>query len=137
MEEIETKMLSPSDILTNYFYVISTMAKFNVDNLEETNAPNPIRAAGATTTAVRKEKKCSKWTVADMTKHQLQFHMSPGLSIKQFYKENLLTGTTNIPEKTFGTHWTKSGLKNLQGENTPFNLAKIALKNHVLRVKEI
>jgi hypothetical protein len=55
MEEIETKMRSPSDILTNYFYVISTMVKFNVDYLEETNAPNPIRAAGATTT-VRKEK---------------------------------------------------------------------------------
>jgi hypothetical protein len=28
-------------------------------------------------------------------------------------------------------------LKNLQGENTPFELAKIALENHVLRVKEI
>jgi hypothetical protein len=112
------------------------MVEFNVDYLEEINAPIPIRAAGATTT-VRKEKKYRKWTVADMTKYQLQFHMSPGLSIKRFYKENLLTGTTDIPEKTFGTHWTKSGLKNLQGGNTPFKLAKIALENHVLRVKEI
>jgi hypothetical protein len=136
MEEIETKMRSPPDILTKYFYVVSTMVKFNVHCLEETDAPNPIRAAGATTT-VRKEKKHSKWTVADMTKCQLQFCMSPGLSIKRFCMENLLTGTTDIPEKTFGTHWTKSGLKNLQGENTPFKLAKIPLENHVLRVKEI
>jgi hypothetical protein len=89
MEEIETKMPSPSDILTDHFCAISTIVKFNVHCLEETNAPNPIRAAGATTT-VRKEKKHSKWTVADMTKRQLQFCMSPGLSIKRFGKEWLI-----------------------------------------------
>jgi hypothetical protein len=54
--EIETKMRSPSDILTNYFHAISNVVKFNVNHLED-DAPNLIRAAGATTTTVMKEKK--------------------------------------------------------------------------------
>jgi hypothetical protein len=95
------------------------------------DALNPIRAGGAT---LIKERKYCKWTTTDMINYQLKYYMSPGVSIKQFAKDSF-SGTTSIPEKTFGTYWKASGLKNLQEANAPFEIAKIALESHVARVK--
>jgi hypothetical protein len=99
-----------------------------VDN----DALNPIQAGGATLT---KGRKYCQYTNTDMMKYQLKYYMCPGVSIAKFLRANL-ESTITIPEKTFGTYWSKSGLKNLQEANTPYEIAKIALENHVARVKK-
>jgi hypothetical protein len=93
-------------------------------------AVNPIRAAGAT---VRNRVQCCKWVAADMIKHQLQFYMLRGMSIKKFYKANLLD--SGIPEKAFGTCWNASGLKALQKLDTPFETAERLIEHHMTSVK--
>jgi hypothetical protein len=95
----------------------------------EDDALHPIQAEGATLIKQRKRCKC---TAADMMNHLLKHRqMSPAASIKQFVKDDLTD--TGIPEKTCGTHWTKS---DLLAEGTPFEFAKLALEKHVERVKK-
>jgi hypothetical protein len=106
------------------------MVAFNVKFTED-NTLNPIQATGAT---VKKGTTYSKWSSADMLKYQLQFYMSPGKSIKAFSKE-ILVGTS-IPEKTFGTYWTKSGLKDLQKSDTAFEMAKLVIEHYLADVKK-
>ena len=107
------------------------MTKFTVKHLED-NAVNPILAAGATFT---KEAKYCLWSVDDMIKYQLEFYEAPPIqTLKAFYKERLLG--TNIPEKTFGTYWKKSGLKALLEMDTDVGIAKIALENYVTKTKK-
>jgi hypothetical protein len=131
---VDPNSLHHSQIIFPSIEVSIIMVCYNVKFVRPTDdaALNPIPAAGAT---VMKEKKYSKWTTADMIKYQLHFYMSPDLSIKQFCKVNLIG--TAIPEKTFGTYWTASGLKDLQKADTPYEIAKMALENHVARVKKI
>jgi hypothetical protein len=105
------------------------MVCYNVKFVDD--AAFPIQAAGPTVT---KAAKYCKWSRADMIKYQLKFYMSPTVSIKQFWKDNLTI--TGIPEKTFGTYWTASGLKNLQARDTPYELAKIHLEKHLAQVKK-
>jgi hypothetical protein len=112
--------------VTNYFYVNSnTMVTWNIA-IAEDDAVNPIRAAGAT---VMTGPKYRKWTKDDMIKYQLKFYMHPRLSIREFYKDNLLG--TCIPEKTFGTYWRESGLKALQESDHDFGMAKVAIESYV------
>jgi hypothetical protein len=106
------------------------MVLYNVKSVEP-NVMHPIQVAGATVT---KGTKYCKWTSDDMIKYQLQFYMSPRMSIKAFYKENLRS--SNIPEKTFGTYWRTSGLKSLQDENTAYEMAKVAIEHYIANVKK-
>jgi hypothetical protein len=106
------------------------MVLYNVKFVAD-EALNPIRAAGAT---VMKEKKYCKWNSEDMIKHLLQFYMAPAMSIKQFWKDEVID--SGIPEKTFGTYWRESALKSLQDSNTPFEIAKMAIEHHVAVVKK-
>ena len=94
----------------------------------EDDAQNPIQPAGGT---LVKARKYCKWTATDMMNCQLKYYMHPGVSIKQFLKDY-----TTVPEKTFGTYWKESGLKNLQEADAPFEIAKIALESYVARVKK-
>jgi hypothetical protein len=104
---------------------------YNIKIVED-DALHPIQAAGAT---LIKQRKHCKHSAADVMNYQLKCHqISPAVSIKQFVKDNL-TGT-GIPEKAFGTHWTKSRLKDLLAEGTPFEFAKLALEKCVERVKK-
>jgi hypothetical protein len=114
-------------------YVIRKNMKIHC-TFPEGDAVNPIQAAGAT--VLRKVTTYCKWTGADMIKYQLKFYMSPKLSIKQFYKENKDSlAASNIPEKTFGTYWRESGLKDLQKSNTPVNTAQSIIEHHIAHVK--
>jgi len=92
------------------------------------DALNPIQPAGGT---LLKARKYCKWTATDMMNCQLEYYMRPGVSIKQFLKDN-----TTVPKKTFGTYWKESGLKNLQEADTSFEIAKIALESYVARVRK-
>jgi hypothetical protein len=107
------------------------MVLYNVKFVEGDPA-NPIRASGATVT---KEAKYRKWTSADMLKYQLKFYMSPNMSIKAFYKENLIN--SSIPEKTFGTYWSSSRLKFLQNEDVSFEMAKVVIENYIQKVTKV
>ena len=110
------------------------MVCFNV-SFPEGDAVNPIQqAAGAT--VVTRVARYHKWIEADMIKYQLQFYMTPGTSIKTFYRENNLLDTS-IPEKTFGTYWRLSGLTQLQDSDTAFEMAKVAIEHYVATVKKM
>lgn len=98
------------------------------------DAVNPVDAPGETVTNGIGIRKYLKWTTADMMKYQLEFYMSPDTSIKGFYKAKNLYAR-KIPEKTFGTYWRESGLKDLQKTNTPFDMAKRMLEHYMFNVK--
>jgi hypothetical protein len=69
-----------------------------------------------------------------MIKCQLKFYMLPATSIKTFHREEHLT-EKKIPEKTFGTYWRNSGLRDLQAENIAYELAKGTIERFVAKIK--
>ena len=120
-------MQSPSDtfiIFDIYNFLRYKMVLYNV-NFPDRDADTPIEAAG--TTVLKKVATYSKWTNADMMKYLLKFYMDPGTSIKAFYKANLVE--TSIPEKTFGTYFSLSGLRTMQQSNTDFVMAQVAIEH--------
>jgi hypothetical protein len=96
----------------------------------------PIEVTG--TTVLTKVTKYSKWLDDDMIKYQLQFYMTPGLSIRSFYKKaDVGVAKSSIPEKTFGTYWRVSGLKSMQNSNTAFKMAKVAIEHYIASLKKM
>jgi hypothetical protein len=107
------------------------MPKYNV-KIVDVDVANPIQAAG---TKVTKAAKYCKWSSADMMKYQLQFYeLTATTSMKAFYRDHL--EETNIPEKTFGTYWSRSGLKDLKAANIPYAHAKRTIESFVAKTKK-
>jgi hypothetical protein len=106
------------------------MCLFDV-KIDVANVDNTIRAAGTT---VKKAAKYRKWTFDDMIYNLLVFYSLPAMSIKTFHRENLQE--TNIPEKTFGSYWRNSRLKDLQDGNIDLVIAKDKIESFVAKVKK-
>jgi hypothetical protein len=106
------------------------MCNYNV-KIVDVDVADPIQAAG---TKVTKAAKYCKWSSDDMIRFMLQFYMSPATSIKSFHREHLRE--TNIPEKTFGSYWKNSRLKDLQAGNIDYEIAERTIKSFVAKTKK-